>query len=155
MTAEISRALSMKGSDIRLLDQKTKVLTLMSSFGLSDDFLNNPQMSRSDMTLSALNGKTVVIKDINRDDTFHLQDILKQEGIVALIMTPITVRNVVIGTMSLYCDTPRYFLADMTDMIQALAHQGGLAIQNASLYLKLQEDKKDLEADIWSHRSWF
>ena len=155
MTAEISRALGMKGSDIRLLDQKTKVLTLMSSFGLSDDFLNNPQMSRSDMTLSALNGKTVVIKDINRDDTFHLQDILKQEGIVALIMTPITVRNVVIGTMSLYCDTPRYFLADMTDMIQALAHQGGLAIQNASLYLKLQEDKKDLEADIWSHRSWF
>jgi hypothetical protein len=32
---------------------------------------------------------------------------------------------------------------------------GGLAIQNASLYLKLQENKKDLEADIWSHRSCF
>jgi len=31
---------------------------------------------------------------------------------------------------------------------------GGLAIQNASMYLKLQEDKKSLEEDIWSHRSW-
>jgi hypothetical protein len=40
-------------------------------------------------------------------------------------------------------------------MIQALAYQGGLAIHNASLYLKLQEDKKDLESEIWSHRSWF
>jgi hypothetical protein len=37
----------------------------------------------------------------------------------------------------------------------ALAHQGGLAIQNASMYLKLQEDKKDLEEEIWSHRAWF
>jgi hypothetical protein len=40
-------------------------------------------------------------------------------------------------------------------MVEALAHQGGLAIQNASMYLKLQEDKKNLEEDIWSHRSWF
>jgi hypothetical protein len=40
-------------------------------------------------------------------------------------------------------------------MVKALAQQGGLAIQNASMYLKLQNDKKALEADVWSHRSWF
>jgi len=36
-----------------------------------------------------------------------------------------------------------------------VAHQGGLAIQNASMYLKLQADKESLEKDIWSHRQWF
>jgi hypothetical protein len=36
-----------------------------------------------------------------------------------------------------------------------VAYLGGLAIQNASLYLMLQEDMKELKADIWSHRSWF
>ena len=80
---------------------------------------------------------------------------LKQEGIGAMIMTPVRARDDVIGTVSLYSETPRHFSSDIKVMIQALAHQGGLAIQNASLYLKLQEDKKDLEADIWSHRSWF
>ena len=70
-------------------------------------------------------------------------------------MAPVRARNDVIGTMSLYSQSPRLFSPDVKIMIQALAHQGGLAIQNASLYLKLQEDKKDLEADIWSHRSWF
>jgi hypothetical protein len=40
-------------------------------------------------------------------------------------------------------------------LVNALAQAGGLAIQNASMYLKLQEDKADLEKDIWSHRSWF
>lgn len=155
MTAEISIALGMKGSDIRLMDQKTKTLRLISSFGLSGDFLKNPQMNRTDMTSSALKGDTVVIEDINRDGALELRSIFKQEGIDALIMTPITVRDDVIGTLSLYSDKSRNFPGDLKDMIQALACQGGLAIHNASLYLKLQEDKKDLESDIWSHRSWF
>jgi 3-methyladenine DNA glycosylase Tag len=40
-------------------------------------------------------------------------------------------------------------------LVEALAHAGALAIQNASMYLKLQHDKESLEKDIWSHRSWF
>ena len=155
MTAEISKALDIKGSDIRLIDKTKNELTLVSSYGLSENFLGNTQISRSDMTRSALNGNAVVIKNVNQDDTCQFKDILKQEGIGAMIIMPIRSRKDVIGTMNLYSDTPRPFSSDIKLMIQALAHQGGLAIQNASLYLKLQEDKKDLESDIWSHRAWF
>jgi len=31
----------------------------------------------------------------------------------------------------------------------------GLAIQNASFYLELQGDVKDLKDEIWSHRAYF
>ena len=155
MTAEVSKALGMKGSDIRLLDQKTKALKLVSSYGLGEDFFNNPKIISSDMTRSALNGNTVVLENVNQDATGQFKELLKLEGIGAMIMTPVRARNDVIGMVSLYSDTPRHFSPDVKVMIQALAHQGGLAIQNASMYLKLQEDKKDLEADIWSHRAWF
>ena len=40
-------------------------------------------------------------------------------------------------------------------MVKALAHQGGIAIQNASMFLQLQEEQKSLEEDVWSYRSWF
>jgi hypothetical protein len=40
-------------------------------------------------------------------------------------------------------------------LVNAIAHQGGLAIQNASMHMMLQEDKKSLEKEIWSHRMWF
>jgi hypothetical protein len=40
-------------------------------------------------------------------------------------------------------------------LVNALAQTGGLAIQNASMYLALQNDMQDLKEDIWSHRSWF
>jgi GAF domain-containing protein len=156
MTAEVSSALGMKGSDIRLLNQAKNELDLVSSYGLSERFLSDPRVNRSEMTKSALKGNTLVIENVNNNDTFQfIKDLLKQEGIGAMIMAPVKARDDVIGTISLYSQAPRHFSADVKVMIQALAHQGGLAIQNASLYLKLQEDKKDLEADIWSHRSWF
>jgi GAF domain-containing protein len=155
MTAEVSDALGMKGADIRLLDQRKNEIALVSSYGLSENFFSNLQINRSDMTRAALKGDTVIIENVNDDIACQFKELLKQESICAMIMTPVRARNDVIGTMSLYSDTPHHFSSDVKAMIQALAHQGGLAIQNASLYLKVQEDKKNLESDIWSHRSWF
>jgi hypothetical protein len=40
-------------------------------------------------------------------------------------------------------------------LVSDLAQTGGLAIQNALLYLALQDDMKELKDDVWSHRSWF
>ncbi|MBN1834072.1 MAG: GAF domain-containing protein, partial [Deltaproteobacteria bacterium] len=59
------------------------------------------------------------------------------------------------GVMRLYSGVPRDFNQDEIMLASAIAHQGGLAIQNASMYLMLKQDIKDLKDDIWSHRSWF
>jgi len=40
-------------------------------------------------------------------------------------------------------------------LVSDLAQTGGLAIQNALLYLALQDDMKELKDDVWSHRMWF
>ena len=61
----------------------------------------------------------------------------------------------VIGTFRLYSESPRQFSQEIIALVQALALQGGLAIQNATMFLTLQQDKKDLEEDVWSHRNWF
>jgi len=72
-----------------------------------------------------------------------------------LISTPITSKEEVIGVLRLYSGVKREFPEDVITLVKALAHQGGLAIQNASMYLKLQDDKESLEKDIWSHRARF
>jgi GAF domain-containing protein len=40
-------------------------------------------------------------------------------------------------------------------LMSSIARQCGLAIQNASLYLQLEQDKKNLEEEIWGHKAWF
>lgn len=155
MTCDVTDALGMKGADIRLLDQQKNEISLVSGYGLSDRFFKDSRINRSDMARAVLKGDMVVIEDVQKDEKCRFKDLLKQEDIGAMIMTPIRARSDVIGLMTLYHESSRHFSSDIRAMIQALAQQGGLAIQNASMYMKLQEDKKNLEADIWSHRSWF
>ena len=73
----------------------------------------------------------------------------------SILSVPLKTREKVIGVRRLYTGAPRDFTANDIDLATALAHLGSLAIQNASLYLMCQTDLKDLQDELWSHRSWF
>lgn len=155
LTENICDTLGMKGALIRLLDEDTGTLKLVASHGLSQEFLDKGGLTTTETAARALKGETIIISDATTDERIRFKDAMKREGIVSMIVTPILARDKVIGVMRLYSSVRRKFPSDLMVMVDALAHQGGLAIQNASMYLKLQEDKKDLEEEIWSHRSWF
>lgn len=152
MTADIADALGMKGVVIRLVNKDTNSLDLVASYGLSEAFLNKGRISSEEGTARCLNGETVVIRT---EDRIHSKGESRDEGIAAMLCVPIKAGDEVIGMIKLCSRTDGEFPEDMVQLANALAHQGGLAIQNASRYLMLQKDKKDLENDIWSHRTWF
>ncbi|MBL0715623.1 MAG: GAF domain-containing protein [Desulfosarcina sp.] len=102
-----------------------------------------------------MKGKTLVIRDATTDKRIQYQKEMKKEGIGSMIVAPIKSREEVIGVLRLYSGVKREFPKDIITLVQALAHQGALAIENASMYLNLQKDKEGLEKEIWSHRSWF
>ena len=122
---------------------------------MSEQFLNKGQVSFAKSSIQAIKGKTVLIKDAAKDRRIQYKKETKAEGIVSMIVAPIESRDEVIGVMRLYSNTERDFPEDKITLINALAHMGGLAIENASCYLTLQEDMEDLKEDFWSHRSWF
>jgi GAF domain-containing protein len=155
LTVDICKALGMKGAAIRLLDKDSGELKLVASYGLSDEFFKKGPVSATKSVAQALGGETLVIKDATRDKRIQYQKEMKKEGIFSMIVTPIKSRDEVIGVLRLYSSVKREFNEDVVMMVQALAHQGALAIQNASMYLTLQKDKESLEQDAWSQRSWF
>jgi GAF domain-containing protein len=97
----------------------------------------------------------VVVKNATIDSGVQYRNEKKDEGIVSILCVPIKTRDKVVGVLRLYSSEEREFTEDEIMFATALAHQGGLAIQNASLYLRLKEDMKDMKEDMWSHRSWF
>jgi len=155
LSAEICEALNMKGVSIRLMNHKTGNMDIVATYGLSEEFLNKGEVSAEKSISQALEGETVVIKDVATDDRLEYREETVKEGIVSMLCVPIKSREEVIGIMRLFSDVKRDYPQDIIMLVNALAHTGGLAIQNASMYLSLQEDKKSLEEDIWSHRSWF
>jgi len=155
LTDNICDTFDMKGVNIRLLDENTNSMRVVASHGLSEEFLEKRKGINTQTTSRALKGELVIVSDTNADERVEFRQEMKKEGIKAMIVTPIITKEKVIGVMQLYSAEATQFPSDVLVMIEGLAHQGGLAIENASMYLKLQEEKINLEEDIWSHRSWF
>ena len=155
LSAEICEALNMKGVAIRLLNNETGNLEFVASYGLNEEFINKGPVSAEKSISQVLKGETIIVEDVTTDDRIEYREETLKEGIASILCVPIKSREEVIGIMKLYSDAVRKYPQDVIILVNALAHTGGLAIQNASMYLSLQEDKKSLEEDIWSHRSWF
>jgi signal transduction protein with GAF and PtsI domain len=156
MTADLAKALEVKGASIRLLDETKQTLELVAACGLSKKYLQKGPVSAQKSIAQAMkNGKPVIILNAATDRRVQYRDMNKEEGIVTILAVPIKTKERVIGVLRLYTKAVRHFTAEEVKLVTALAYLGGLAIQNASLYLMCQTEMKDLQEELWSHRSWF
>ncbi len=156
MTTDLAKALKVKGVSIRLLEKDEKVLELVASHGLSEKYLQKGPVSAQKSIGQAMKSqKPVIILDAATDRRVQYRAMNKEEGIVTILAVPIKTKEKVIGVLRLYTQVVRHFTPDEIKLVTALAYLGGLAIQNASLYLMCQADMKDLKEELWSHRSWF
>jgi len=155
LSTNVARAFGVKGVSVRLLDRDNRTLELVASYGLSKKYLNKGPINAEKSIAEALEGKAVVVRDASKDRGVQYKKEKLEEGIASILCVPIKEKEDVIGVLRLYSDVPRGFTEDEIKLATIIAHQGGLAIQNASMYLRLKEDIKDMKEDMWSHRSWF
>ncbi len=153
MTSEITQAFDLLGVTIRLVEDKTKDLKLVASYGLSEQYLNKGPVSAKRIQ-TVIKNKAELIDNVATFDIDY-QEERKAEGIVSMLHLPITVKGSVIGIMGLYDDKKRSVSDEDISLMNSIARQCGMAIQNASLYLQLKEEKNSLEEEIWGHKSWF
>jgi GAF domain-containing protein len=156
LTTDLAQALGVKGVSIRLLDEPKETLELVASYGLTKKYLQKGPVSAKESIAQALKGnKPVIILNAATDKRVQYRLMNQEEGIVTILAAPIKTKERVIGVLRLYSKVPRHFTPEEIKIVTALAYLGGLAIQNASLYLMCQTDMKDLKEELWSHRSWF
>jgi GAF domain-containing protein len=155
LTEKVARALDVKAASIRLLNDDKTELRLVASYGLSEKYLNKGPIYAERSIAEALSGVPVVVKDAARDKGVQYRKEKEEEGIVSILCVPIKAREEVIGVLRLYCGSDRDFSDQEIQLVTVLAQHGGLAIQNASLYMMLQNDLKGMKDDAWSHRVWF
>jgi GAF domain-containing protein len=153
MTSEITDAFELLGVSIRLLDSDSNKLKLVASYGLSENYLNKGEVSTRRMR-AVLQNRIELVEDIQESDLDYQQE-RQAEGIISMLHLPITVKDTPIGVMGLYSDRKRMVTNYDVQLMNSIARQCGLAIQNASLYLELQKDKQSLEEEIWGHKAWF
>jgi signal transduction histidine kinase len=68
------------------------------------------------------------------------------EGARSALSVPFLGRHKVLGVLTLSHDQPNHFHDDQLNLVQAIASQAAIAIENAQLYSIIQQEQKRLEA---------
>ncbi|MEW5722263.1 MAG: GAF domain-containing protein, partial [Thermodesulfobacteriota bacterium] len=155
LTEEVAKAFQVKAAAIRLLDEDKQEWPAVAYWGLSDTYLNKGPITSQTFINQILKGEPIYIEDAAVHPAVPYHDHQKAEGVVSVLCAPVLVKNKVIGALIIFSGTRRRFREDEVRLAQALAHSGGLAIQNANLYLMLQSEMKDLKDNLWGYKSWF
>jgi len=98
----ISRAFKVKGCSLLLLDEYEKQLIRVSSYGISEAYLNKGPVFMDASESALIKCEPVFVKDMQKDPRIQYPQAAAREGIISLLSFPMICREKVIGVTRLY-----------------------------------------------------
>ncbi len=142
-------ALDIKGAAVRLLDEKRRKLELVSSYGLSDRYINKGPVEADKSITETMTGKPVSIYDVRTDPKAQYHQAAAEEGISSILSVPINLKDKIIGVLRIYTRTFREFSEEEIRFVSTLAEQAALAMENGRMYEKLKGDYEAITSDMY------
>jgi signal transduction histidine kinase len=103
---------------------------------------------------AGLERRAVQIPDIDHEPGYALYDVIRKPGYRGLLAVPLLRENELVGGLVLLRKTPGAFAAETIALVQTLANQSVLAIENAELFDEIEQKSRELEAAS-RHKSEF
>jgi GAF domain-containing protein len=141
-------ALEIKAGGLRLIDEESHNLKQVSSFGLSETYLNKGALNADQSIPEVLAGLVVYVKDACSDPRIQYPEAMRAEGIASVLSVPVIASDKVIGVLRLYSAEPHAYSDEDIEFVSALAEMGGMAIVNARIYQDKDEQLASLFKEI-------
>lgn len=129
LAESFSRSFEIKGCSIMLFDEREKQLFLVSSYGISDEYLKKGPIFVDEKYSSFVQGELIFVEDMQNDPRMQYPEAAAREGIVSMLSIPIKSRNMVIGLIRIYNSEPWAIHEEDVDAFRVLAKQLGLVIE--------------------------
>lgn len=140
-----TRTFGARGCCIMLLDEKEKQLFPVSSFGISDEYLQKGPLFVDDKYTALVTGKPVFIKDMQQTETIQYPEAAKAEGIISMLSIPIKYKNAALGVMRIYMGEPVVVHEEDIDTLRVIGVNLGLVIENNGLKNFLEKVKMAMD----------
>src|SRR5947199_111485 len=144
MTAE------MMGSticSIMLLDPEREELRIVATQSLSESYRRKPNLKvgQSISGQALKERRPIAVMDVTKDPGYMYPDLARKEGLCSLLSVPMLVKDKPIGVINSYTSHEHLFSAEEIKVLQAVAHQAAIAIENTTLMEKSFEMQEALE----------
>lgn len=145
LTATLDQVLEVIDTDagwIQLLDEDTDTLTLVVHRGFSQETVNETKTAKLGESLTGKviqSKRPIVVDDVSDDPWFS--DIGNMEGVHAFAGVPIKSRDRALGVIAVFSRCPREISPREVQLLTAIGHQIGVAIENT----RLSEEASEVE----------
>lgn len=144
MTAEM---LNSKICSIMLLDKNSESLIIKATQSLSDAYRNKPPVQvRKSLTGEVIRTKRPrAVYDVKKEDKFMFPDLAIKENLSSLLVVPMVIKDKAIGTVNVYTQDLHEFTQEEVRVLQMIANQAAVAIENTKLMEETLRVKEALE----------
>ncbi len=154
----VSVTAKMMGSricSVMLVDEKHKELMIKATQSLSADYRNKANISLGSGISGkvALTKKPMVVADVRDDKEYCFQEIAQKEGLCSLLSVPMLIKEKVVGVVNCYPSKPHRFSDEEIEILQAIANQCAIAVENAALTQRASSIEEQLESRKWVERA--
>jgi GAF domain-containing protein len=143
VTAE---AMNSKICSLMLVDPDTQELMVRATQSISEAYNKKPnvKVGQGISGLAAKENKIICVLDVREDPRYINQDIAKKEGVVSLASVPLALKKRVIGVLNCYTSKKHKFTDQELAVLNTLASQAAVAIENAELDLRARSAEEAL-----------
>jgi GAF domain-containing protein len=122
-----------KGSTIRVLEQGRLDLKVVSSYGLSKEYLKSGAIDYGRSVTEIVEGDIIIINDFEADPRIKNLQAAKKEGVRAVIGIPFTVNDTTYSILRVYYPSKKVPTHEEMELLNSLGKLSCLAIQAASV----------------------
>ncbi len=133
-----AQVMNLKISSLMLLDSERKELIVAATQSISEAYNKKPNIKLGEgiAGMVACDNKPMVVLDVREDARYLNRDIAKKEGLYSLASVPLAIKGRVIGVLNCYTSKKHKFTKSEINLLQTLANQAAVAIENAELSLR-------------------
>ncbi len=144
VTAEM---LNSKICSIMLLDDKGTDLTIKATQSLNEDYKRKPNVKvENSLTGSVIKTKKpLVVFDVRREEKYFYRDLAVKEGLTSMVAVPMIVKDKAIGVINVYTKEPHQFTDEELNVLQMIANQAAVAVENTKLMEEALKAREALE----------
>jgi signal transduction protein with GAF and PtsI domain len=144
MTAQV---MGSKICSLQLLDEKKQELVIAATQSLSQEYVNKPNLKvgQSIAGRVVLEKRPIAVSDVTKEPGYMYPHVAKKEGVVSMIAVPMMIKDRVIGVINSYVQKEHNFSKEEIDILQAIANQAAVAIENTRLDQEILSAKEALE----------
>jgi signal transduction protein with GAF and PtsI domain len=144
MTAQMMNS---KICSIMLLDSETSELRIVATQSLSEEYRRKPSLKvgQSISGRAVQERRPIIVPDVTKENDYMYPEIARKEGLCSLLSIPMLIRDRAIGVINSYTSVPHNFTAEEIKILQAIANQAAISIENTRLLEKSFEMQEALE----------